>query len=554
MFWLVACTAPPIVTTDPAPGEDPPLEDLGVEAVPNAPGPVDPSDALFDPTRIATIALTMDASEWLTIRDNPWAESWHRATFAWDGEVVADIGVRAFGQGSEIAGKPGLKLSFEKFVEGTEFRGLDELKLDNSSQDVGYLDEYVATTIMRRAGVPAARTGWARVTVNGAPAGFFVVLESIDDRYVERWFGHDDGVLYGMNSGYWGQGLNPMTDGLAWFEPQTKVDGDGTDLVALAEVVATGTDAELAAVLDLDGFARESVARSVMGSMDAFSADGNNYYLYDDDGVWRILPWDFDVDLGGYYFTEALGVDPAAPWLTSPWSYSPITGADYEDPVLKRNLARGLDIDALVAGIVTGPMDFDTVDAEVAAAAALIRDDVHADVLGYGPAFDRRRHDLRLWLHTRLSGLAGGEVAGCPTPAGGVALAAMDPTGTVGWGELLVDRTNWAPGFNVGGEHACTGVFAHAPSTVTITIPRGVTRLTGRAGLQDWAQACGDGATFAIFQVGATLWSSGTLVNYTAAEAFDVAVAPGPVTLVASPNAEYSCDTASWIDVWGLPG
>ncbi|MFZ5482304.1 MAG: CotH kinase family protein [Myxococcota bacterium] len=544
---LVACASPDVrlARTDSA-GDTAVTETIAG----TTPEETDPTVAVFDPDRVHVIALEMDATSWLDVRDNPWAETWHVADFRFGDERVETIGIRAFGQGSEIAGKPSLKLSFDKWVEGQEWRDLDELKLDNSSQDVGFLNERLATAILRRFGVPAARTGWARVEVNGEPAGFFVILESIDDRFVERWFGHDDGVLYGMNSGYWGQGLNPMQDGLTWYEPQTSVDGDGTDLVALAEVVAGGSDAELAAALDLTAFARESVARSAMGSMDAFSADGNNFYLYDDHGVWHPVPWDFDVDLGGYYFSTALTVDASQPWATSPWSYNAVTGADYEDPVLKRNLALGLDVDALIAELTEGAMAWETVDAEAAAAAALIRDDVYADVLGYGPSFDQRAADVRLWLHARLSALTGGEVADCPRPADALAVGELGPAGTVGWGELLVDETYWGPGFNVAGEHACTGLFAHAPSRVTVTVPEGYARLTGAAGLQDWNQQCGDGATFAIEQAGETLWRSDGVANYDAAVPFDVQVSQGTLTLVADPAAEYSCDTAAWVDVW----
>jgi len=63
-------------------------------------------------------------------------------------------------------------------------------------------------------------------------------------------------------------------------------------------------------------------------------------------------------------------------------------------------------------------------------------------------------------------------------------------------------------------------------------------------------QQCGDGAVFAIRQ-GATLWESGTLRNYDGAESFEVTVAPGTLTLVTTTNADYSCDTAAWVDVWG---
>ena len=51
----------------------------------------------------------------------------------------------------------------------------------------------------------------------------------------------------------------------------------------------------------------------------SFSADGNNFYLFVDEGQVRIVPWDCDVDLGVWYLPTALSVDPRQPWLTSPW-------------------------------------------------------------------------------------------------------------------------------------------------------------------------------------------------------------------------------------------
>ena len=541
---LVACGGE--LGDDPltAPGERPPGG--GIQ-----PASQDPADQVFDPTTIHDIELTMTAADWATVRDNPGAKLWVKADFAWDGERVDQIGLRAFGAGSLIAGKPSLKLSFDRHVRGQAWRGLDELKLDNSSQDVGYLNEYLCTAAMRAAGVPASRTGWARVTVNGAFAGFFVVLESVDDRFVERWFGHDDGALYSMNDHNWGQGLNPMADPLTWYEAETAFGGDGAALAAAADALATGTMDEVRARVDVDGFLRESVARSIMGSQDSFSADGNNFYLFDDRGRVSIIPWDFDVDLGAWYPATALTVDPRHPWTTSPWSYNSHSRVPYTDPVLQRALADGADVDAIVRELLAGPLQWEALDARAAAGAALIRADATADVLHRGAALEQRAYDLRLFLHQRWSALHGGEVAHCPAaPAGVLRAADLGVAGTVGWDALRVDETpQWGPGFMVAGEHACTGLFAHAPSTLTFTVPPGYGRLRGKAGLQDWRQRCGDGAAFAIRQGGVDLWTSGLRKNYDAALAFDVELAPGPATLVTTPNAEYSCDTTSWLDL-----
>lgn len=314
-------------------------------------------------------------------------------------------------------------------------------------------------------------------------------------------------------------------------------------------MVAAGSDADLAAAVDLDLFLKESVGRSVMGSLDCLSCDGNNYYLHQgSDGVWRIVPWDFDVDLGVWYMTTALAVDPRAPWVSSPWAYDAATYEPYTDPLLTRQLAMGADVDAEIAALLAGPLAYDAVTARIAAAADLIRADVHADVLGYGARFEQRVADLHLFLHSRLSALSGGEVADC-APLPGLPLSFFAPSGTVGWGALLVDATNWGPGVTVNGAHACTGVFAHAPSTVTVTIPDGYATLSGAVGLQDWNQQCGDGARFRVEQGGAVLWQSDVVRNYDDAVPFSVAIGAGALSLVADPVTEYSCDTAVWVDV-----
>ncbi len=547
---LLACAA----TELPADSASPVAGDSGTTTgTEHLPGVEEPgSDTLFDPSLVHEVHLTLDPDDWLLVRDRPSEKLWVQADLSWGEHALDGIGLRAFGSGSLRAGKPSLKLGLDHFVDGQELLGLDELKLDNSSQDVGYLNEHLATAAMRRAEVPASRTGWVRLYVNGEAAGFFVLLESIDDRFVERWFGHDDGPLYSMNAHNYAQGLNPMDDPLVYYEPETSAGGDGSELAAAALALQAGDAATISALIDTEGLFRESVARSVMGSLDSFSADGNNFYLFVDDGRVRIVPWDFDVDFGGYYLETALVVDPRAPWATSPWASNPLTGQPYTDPVLSWNLAQGLDPDALVAELLAGPLDWATLDQDVIQLADLIRDDVHADVFGVGSQFEARVHTLRLFLHARWSALVGEDVADCePAEDGVLRTADLAPTGTVGWGTLDVDHTQWGPGFQVAGEHHCTGLFAHAPSTVTLQVPAGASTLTGLAGLQDWGRVpCGDGVTYSIWQGGVPLWTSAPVLEQVPAVDFgELAIQPGEVVLQVTEEGGYSCDTSAWLDL-----
>lgn len=549
---------------------------IAVDAAIDA-APPDPADLVFDPSTIHDIELTMPAADWAEIDTNPRAETWHVTSFRWDGETVHDVGVRAFGYSSHVAGKPPLKLDFNRVDHTQEWRGLEQLKLRNAYNDASFMHDALEPWMLRRAGLAASRTGWARVSVNGVRVGFYTVMESIDDRFLQRTYGNDAGPLYSID-GIRGHGLMPLTEPLRYFQYNTSVTGDGADLVDVTRIVAEGSDAELARVLDLPAFFDESIVRTLAGSQDAFSADGNNFYLYNDPGVdavpgdlhgtWRVIPWDYNFDFTSLGELAALTVEPARPWATSNYAQDPTTGAQYRDVVMLRQLASGRDPDARARDLAQGVLAYPAVAAQVLAWRALIADEVATDQLGGADRFAQGVLDDLQYLRLRWSNTLGREVAACATLEPGAVVARdLAPTGTVGWSSLSVDGWSWAGagahcgaatgncvGFDVGSQHFCTGLFAHAPSTVTIIVPAGHSTLRGAVGLQRFASDCSGGVGFRVVQDGSLRWQSGTLRSFTEAEPLpDVAVHPGPVQLIADPLGDNSCDMASWVDLRAVP-
>lgn len=498
------------------------------------------ADAVFDLSAVHRIDLVMADADWVQVRDNPATEAWYTADFEWDGEPMPNIGVRAFGQGSVVAGKPPIKLDFDRYESGAQWRGLEQIKLDSSVQDAGFLNETVGTRALRELGLPAARTGWAQLYVNGSLAGLFVVLESIDDRFLKRWYGDDSGSLYGMGTWMYGQGLNPIAWGtvLDWFEPQTSVGGDGSEILAAIEATASGTDEDFEAVVDVDTFTRIAVTRSAMGAIDQFAADGNNFYLYVDQGRITPIAWDLDADLGyPYYFTNALDMGLEEPWLWSHARYNPVTGALYSDPVHARAMAAGWDVDGWLDMLLAGPLDWSTLDAQTAEYAAVIHDAACTDTYNSCASFEHRVVDLRFFLHTRLARLAGAEVARCD--------AAPDWEIMPLQGVATVGGSDWGPGFMVGGVHACNGIYAPSPSRMALSVHAGT--LSGAAGVHDRNMNGSAGIHFVILQNGVTLWED-TVLAYEAAAPFSVPVSDGKVLLVAlGSTPEY--DGASWVDL-----
>lgn len=569
---LIGCTP---TVPEPIHDTEPRDSDPTVEQVPGADR--DLADRVFDDTVIHEIELTMSDQAWADVGQNPWAETWHTAEFRWGDEVVGNVGIRAFGYSSHVAGKPPLKIDFNREVDGQRWRGLETLKLRNGYYDASLMHDALAPWMLRTAGVPASRTGWARVRVNGEPVGLYIVMEAIDDRFLTHSFGNDDGPLYSIE-GIRGHGLMPLDDALAYFKYNTNVTGDGSDLEHLTTLVAQGSDDELAAVLDVDTFFVESIVRTLTGSQDAFSADGNNFYLYNDPGVdadpddlhgtWRIISWDYNFDFAALGMQAALGVDASRPWATSAFAYDPTTGAPYVDVLHQRQIAAGRDVDGTIAALLEGPLAYPVVLAKVQAYAALLADDAAVDVLSGEVAFHNAVANDLVYLHSRWSNELGVEVAECPELEPDATLARdMAPQGSVGWGQITADGWFWGDGavncvltdqlcigFDVAQDHYCTGLYAHAPSDVTLEIPAGATTLRGAVGLQLFGSDCSNGAQFAVVQDGVTLWESQVLSSYSPAQDMgDVAVRPGTVHLVATDLGDWGCDTTSWLDLRAVP-
>ena len=213
------------------------------------------------------------------------------------GQTFRDVAVRLKGSGSfqSVDKKPSLALKFNEFVPGQKFHAHTKFFLNNSHQDKSYLCETVSGQIFRDAGVPAARTAFARVELNGRDAGLYVITEAINKEFLARHFKKTKGPLYeGSN--------NDITDKL------DQDSGDDTigqqDLKDLARA-AQEPDAgqrwkKLAPLLDLDRFITFVAVEVLVWHQDGYSMDRNNYRIYHDPASNKLvfLPHGLDLLFG----------------------------------------------------------------------------------------------------------------------------------------------------------------------------------------------------------------------------------------------------------------
>ncbi len=265
------------------------------------------TDDFFDPGVVHEIRLTMTDADWRTLHEQYLENTYYPCNFEWGGILVENVGVRSRGAGSRNAIKPGLAIDFNRFDSAQAFLGLKSVQLKNSVQDASLLKERLSMTFFRQMGLPAPRVVHARVYVNGDYAGLYVVVESVDKRFLKSNFGEDSGYLYSYewdgpyNFEY--RGPDPEKYSPMPFKPQTREkDPDPQPLVDMIRTMNEASDEDfpvaMAAFLDLKLYMMHAAIENYLAERDGIVGDSGlaNFYLYRFAGqnLSQFIVWDKD--------------------------------------------------------------------------------------------------------------------------------------------------------------------------------------------------------------------------------------------------------------------
>ena len=213
--------------------------------------------------------------------------------------------------------KPGVKIKFD-FAPGTEtqrFYGLKEITLNSMVQDPSMLRETTAYRIARMAGLPAPRTGYVRLFVNGKDLGLHMLIETYDKAFYKRWFAAGSNKAY--EGAYWQDIINSNGGGKNYTSMQTKV-GDPTNMDELANMAnindLSGTQwwTEVNKYADMKELTTDWAFERFIEHWDAYSwFIINNYQVhFNGGGIMTMHPWGIDqtlVDQGGDLGVTFLG-------------------------------------------------------------------------------------------------------------------------------------------------------------------------------------------------------------------------------------------------------
>lgn len=290
-------------------------------------------------------ALVLPQSSWDSLVAEPFTWSWGSVTATVGGHTYGslDLGIRLRGNSSfrPLGQKASFKLDLDRVHHEQRLCGEKSLILSGMTGDSPGMLMTLAFAVFRAAGVPASRTGYAHVTVNGEDYGLYLVLEDYDDVFAARWF-PATGHLY---EGHYD--LDPLA--VDRFEVEEGPRDDLGDLLALMNAATSPADdwvGALSPYLDIDAFLKFWAAENWVGQMDGYSNGRANYFLHsDENGVFTLLPWSLDLT-----FANA----EEAPW----WDRARLCGGCLADPDCAGRFpaaleavdeaARGLDLVAWV--------------------------------------------------------------------------------------------------------------------------------------------------------------------------------------------------------------
>jgi hypothetical protein len=371
----------------------------------------------YDPARLLTFNIVMDAADWETVRFDLTYDIEVPAMFWAAEEPPILVSVRrksADGLPSELdPRKISMKVDINEYVGDQVWHGVKKLSLENGD-DVNVVTEGFAWYLHRLAAGFAGSSyapglaAWARVIVNGQDLGVYLNVEQPDKQFMKNrdlytsggtWLYKQDGVDYVElkvgdpdSPSYLTMCYSPFRVGSAEACPLPADDVFVDDLNAL---------------IDMQAMLAHGAVNAFTYGPDSLFSKGKNFYFADFlDGTPRMhFPWDLDSAFGNLRTDRSIYDRGTGP------------GRAYEDQIIDVPAWRP-QYDQTMAALLAGPLEESVLiafldQAEATIGPALAADPNNQIGEGVGGYFDQ----LRSWVTARTADVLGQLPAGPPTGA-----------------------------------------------------------------------------------------------------------------------------------------
>lgn len=396
----------------------------------------------FTPDRVSEVRIVMKEDIWKNLQSRAIKEEYKKADFWYDGELVQDVAIRAKGSSSltyvveDGSIRFSFKIDFNLLNSLRNFRGLKKVNFNSGYRDPTLMREKLAYELFEYMEVPVPRTAFVDLWINNTHMGLYTQVEQVDTTFLNWQFPGSDGNLYkpippgsfldwteedlekqreemtrtaspdtdGVNIG--GGNFNEIQDVLSEKESEgeeiVRGEGDKFDyidymklktnekranhsaLMRFIDVLNNEPDEtfpeEIERVLDVDEALRFLAVQTVLVNLDSYLGRGLNYYLYEVNGKFVLIPWDLNESFGTYK------CDIPKDRIIDFYIHEPTCGPVEERPLVDRLLSHEPYLHTYrtyLEELINGPFSVDEMGARIDEITELILPYVEADELKF---------------------------------------------------------------------------------------------------------------------------------------------------------------------------
>lgn len=265
---------------------------------------------IFQEGTVNEINIEIDETDWQDMLENPLEEEYHKANITINGETVGNVAIRTKGNNSltsvasSDSDRYSFKLDFDYYDNNGNYYGLKKLCLNNNYSDNSSMREYISYKIMGEMRLDVPECAYSHITVNGEEWGLYLAVEPVDEVFLAAHFADATGDLY-KPEGKGGTGANLVYNGddiSAYTGLNLKTNlssSDGKEILALMQALEDGEGLE--EVLDVEKALKYIAANVALANFDSYLGNTtHNFYLYEENGRFTIIPWDMNLAFGGF--------------------------------------------------------------------------------------------------------------------------------------------------------------------------------------------------------------------------------------------------------------
>ncbi|MGE8035801.1 CotH kinase family protein [Lysinibacillus sp. NPDC093692] len=262
---------------------------------------------VFNKNKVTTVDIEIAEEDWADMLENAAAEELKKANITVNGKKIENVAIRTKGNLSlrsvvaSDSDRYSLKIDFDYYDDTQSLYGLKKINLNNNYSDSTLMREYISYELMEQMGLPTPAHSYMNVTVNGEERGLFLGVEAVDETFLANNYGSNDGFLFKPDGT--GSDLKYISDNIADYTgiglKTNEGNIDQSKFIEMIEAINNGDNIEK--YIDVDEMLRYFAVNTALVNLDSYQGNmKHNYYLYENGGVFSIIPWDYNMSFGGF--------------------------------------------------------------------------------------------------------------------------------------------------------------------------------------------------------------------------------------------------------------